>query len=320
MWPEAVRKIPATLPNGRKFRPVLYLDDHTLLINTESGFEKADMLSAYDLDTGKATELARITTPPRAVIFASDFTAGHGTLAWWTQRKQGQGTVVDIWGVPVTGGTPQKITSFPGELGGLDHLAIAGGKIAWSLTKGGGVHQAPLSGGEAAPIPGTRGMHLIQWPWAASPSAFDTPESQETQPTFGHLLNVETGERREAIVKPGDRPGICGITWCIGGRPDQNGSGHYVAHRRDGSAEREIPGSAKAPPALDRFIVAPASGRTGLEGVVLYDIVTGRGGDLGIRRGEGGSLSSPRLMSGAQSLLSYTIKGEMTVIDLTAIK
>jgi hypothetical protein len=49
VWPKAIHKVPRTLPNGRAFHPRAIIDDHTLLVSTESSFEKTDALYAYDL-------------------------------------------------------------------------------------------------------------------------------------------------------------------------------------------------------------------------------------------------------------------------------
>ncbi|GAA3804157.1 hypothetical protein GCM10022226_24960 [Sphaerisporangium flaviroseum] len=338
VWPQAVHMLPATLPDGRKFGPQLFLDDHTLLVTTESSFEKADTLLSYDVETGKVTEVARIKTPARADIFPSDFVSGDGQVAWWTSSKQGEGFVVDIWAVATTGGTPHKVTSIPGtaDMGGIDHLEIADGKATWSLVLGGGVYQAPLSGGRAEAIPGTEGMHLIQWPWAGSPSFREVAETsradgsepsggtgaaQKAEPVFSHLLNVQTGERREANLDLGESPGSrwgCGITWCTGST--REGS---VARRRDGSEERRLPGRTggmSEAAALDRITVVMTDYPRDKRGVALYDLATGRSGDLGIRPASNGSMSFPGIMSGAQRLISYPLNGKLAVVDFAAIK
>src|SRR5262245_12091707 len=38
LWPQAVTKLPSKLPNGRRYAPEAFVDDHTLLVTTTSGF------------------------------------------------------------------------------------------------------------------------------------------------------------------------------------------------------------------------------------------------------------------------------------------
>ncbi|MFC7646701.1 hypothetical protein ACFQX6_43725 [Streptosporangium lutulentum] len=59
VWPQAVHKIPATLPDGRGYYPELLLDDRTLLVTTEIR-EKRRFLWSYDLNSGKPTRIAEI--------------------------------------------------------------------------------------------------------------------------------------------------------------------------------------------------------------------------------------------------------------------
>ncbi|MGW2214300.1 hypothetical protein ACWCSD_04885 [Nonomuraea sp. NPDC001684] len=113
LWPAAVHEVPAKLPDGRKVRPRLMVDTTKVLLTAEAGFEKANGLYTYDVNSGEVAELADITLPAGTTLFPDGFTAGQGRVAWWTARGAADKRTADIWTVPTTGGRPQLVTSAP---------------------------------------------------------------------------------------------------------------------------------------------------------------------------------------------------------------
>jgi hypothetical protein len=307
VWPKAIHRVPRTLTDGRVFRPEAVIDDHTILISTESSFEKPDALYAYDLRNHATKQITTVVTPPATTVFATGFTVGSGYAAWWVAGDYGG----EIWSAPIAGGGARLVsrvnTSAPSR------IAIDGGDVVWSPERIGGIYRASVSGGPAQEMPGTRSMYILAWPWVGSPpptQAVGEPSMGVT--AFAHVTNVLTGETRSARLT--DRAAWkCGLTWCVGHGPD------FVteAQRRDGSGRRAIP--AQQPewglaPILDRFVVTfPVAGT-----IAVYDLRTGRSGDLRISHGKGAaSYVMPR--DPANRLYWTTTNGGYVIVDLGAI-
>jgi len=277
LWPQAVAKLPPRLPNGKKYFPEAFADDHTLLVTTRSSFEKTDAVWLYDTETRQLRQVTRVVTPPKATIFASGFAVGDNRVAWWTSRRGGGGTVTEIWSAPLSGGEQSRVATLPAEMSpgnGLARLVITGGKVIWSLStfKGarGGIVQVPFTGGEPSRIPGTDGYHIVDWPWVGAPDRFN---GQSAPVAFKDLRNLVTGERR--VAKVGSGQWTCDLTWCV--RFSGRGT---VVMRRDGSDGRVLAGSGATDMiARDRFVVSFRA-----KTLQLYDLRTGKLGDLGLPR------------------------------------
>lgn len=306
VWPDAVHKVPGTLPNGRAFTPQGFIDDHTMVVTTESSFEKTDALYRYDLRTNTAKKITTVLGPPSVKAYASGFTVGGGYVAWAFELSHR----VDIWVAPVSGGQGHRIISQPGGKR-LSRLVIDHGNVLWSLDGTGGVYRAPLTGGTPKLIGGSEGMHILAWPWIGTP--YGVEGVGEKQNEFEHVVNTETGETRQARLSPNAGMWACGVTWCTG-----NGRGGATeVERRDGTGHRAIPGQGAAigdPPALDRFVITLPTRDT----VALYDVRTGRMGDLGAVGGRNG-VSFQRLKDPANRLYAAKVADGYLVVDLGAI-
>ncbi|MEV6861771.1 sigma factor [Streptosporangium subroseum] len=323
VWPQAVRKIPATLPNGRAFGVQTFIDDHTLLIQTSSSFEKTDALYAYDMDSAEAHKITDVPTPGKTVLFASDFTVGAGQVVWWTARRIDKTEIADLWAAPLSGGEARLVASYQNGKdgkygnGALDPPAVTGdGKVAFSFRSSDGVFTVPLGGGTVEPVAGAEKYHLLSWPWVGSGGMYNQSEAAK----FAELLNVETGEKRTALVNPGEREVRCGLTVCTGQKDDGKGRGTVFYRLRDGSQEKKLPGSNPIfGLAADRFHSAAFTTEGKLRGVVLYDLATGKSGDLGIRPDRKNGMPFPRPGRGSGRLLDYELKGQIVIIDLSKI-
>ncbi|GLW11351.1 hypothetical protein Misp01_64790 [Microtetraspora sp. NBRC 13810] len=343
VWPQAVRKIPAKLPDGRAYYPQLLLDDHTLLVMTGASDGKRQFLWRYDLDTGRPRQVAEIPPTKGSAIVAEGVAAGGGNIVWWASYKDaGSPRVARIWTVPATGGQPRPVTDVPlGNVmkqGHIDGLTVTGSDVVFAYEKG-GVYRVPLSGGSPQPVKGAERHHILQWPWVGV---------HHGKAIFRELLNVETGERRDAAVKA-DEEVRCGVDRCAGvavryktvkvERPrDRSGKEIRCGTRRcpdtmrtqtvlrrfvrdrDGSQERKLPNSFQPgdDAAFERFFKVTLSGPGTQIVLTLYDADTGRSADLGIRPDAKGTMVTPD--SGLDRLMTYQIKNEMYVLDLAAIK
>ncbi|GAA1720080.1 hypothetical protein [Nonomuraea bangladeshensis] len=343
VWPQAVHKIPAKLPDGRTYYPQLLLDDRTLLVMTGVNDGKRQFLWSYDLGTGRPRKIAEIPPTKGSAIFADGVAAGGGNIVWWASYKEaGSPRVARIWTVPAAGGRPRPVTDVPlGNVmkeGHINGLAVTGSDVVFAYEKG-GVYRVPLSGGSPQPVKGAERHHILQWPWVGV---------HDGKSTFRELLNVETGERRDAVIKA-DEEVRCGLERCAGvavryktvkvERPrDRSGKEikcgtrrcpdtvrnrttlRWFVRDRDGSHERDLPMTFQEgdDAGLERFFKVTLRGPENHGILTLYDADTGRSADLGVRPDAQGRMAIPD--GGLDRLMAYPIKNEMYVLDLAAIQ
>ncbi|MEU4536317.1 hypothetical protein AB0G15_15775 [Streptosporangium sp. NPDC023825] len=322
VWPGALHKLPAKLPDGRAYYPQSLLDDRTMLVMTGRSDGARQFLWTYDLEGGGPRRIAEIPTR-NSTLYAEGVTAGGGDVVWWASYKEsGRQRVARIWTVPVGGGTPRKVADVPLEdimrKGHIGKLEVVGRDVVFSLESG-GVYRVPLRGGEPRAVPGAEGRYLLRWPWVGLHLDRDNPRIQGNVTNlvvFAKLFNVETGARRDAVVKPEEKFVRCGIDRCYGqSLPTGAGPRNFVRDR-DGSRERVLPPEIQLgdDPGLERFYKrAPVTG-----GVFLYDLVTGTSADLGVRGKKMGITPLPD--GGFDRLMAYRVGKRMYVVDLAAIR
>ncbi|MEV4011519.1 hypothetical protein AB0J35_13535 [Nonomuraea angiospora] len=304
VWPGAVWKISRQLPGLPDFRPAIFIDDRTLLLGTSKSDERTDAIYAYDLGTGRTRKIADI--PSAKWEYASYYTVGAGRIVWQTIDKNEH---TRFWSVPVSGGKPAAIDTGGPVKGRGEKLTVVGDRVAFSLIEG-GVFTFPLRGGRVTPVAGAERHHVVRWPWVGTPS----DDRQDREPGFRELLNAETGQASRAVVRPGERYVRCGVTTCVGMRPDDT----RFYRLRDGSRERDLPGSSVLGLGDDRFLAADPPGASG--GQVLLDLATGKQGDLGLRPSGEGRMTGvePQILHGG--LVSYPIENQYVIIDLARIR
>lgn len=330
LWPEAVHRIPARLPDGTEIAPQALIDERTVLVSASARFEKASALYAYDLATGEATKITDVVAPKKTKIFASGFTVGDGRILWHTTSADRTST---IWSVSVKGGTAvATVERIPGGTGdgptasaengtavatvesasaGIGDLTVSGGKIYWSGPRG-GVYTAPLSGGPAESVPGTEKERLVQWPWAGGPVHDRSQDGDKAQVTHRELRNLETGEKRSTVLTTaGDMSWDCGITWCLS-RDEKS------VTSRDGGRMALLPGHpVDTRVALDRFALS-VTGSGNKARVLVNDLRTGRVGSIAPMLSDGDASYS--ILKGTGSRMYDTlVEGGHLIVDLEAI-
>ncbi|MFG1699610.1 hypothetical protein [Nonomuraea sp. NPDC049309] len=254
VWPKAVHKVPGRLPGGGHARPVAMLGAGRLLLTSESRAERANALYVRHLRGGKTVKLAGIPLPKGTTLFPSGFTAGHGKIAWWTARGT-KARTADIWTVPEGGGKARKVASVPlpppSPAGDITGLAVTRKGFAWSVGDR-GVYTVTAAGGKPRRVAGTKGLHLMRWPWAGSPG----PRDPRTAP-YQSIRNVETGETRAA---PAGTAVACGVSRCVT-RSGGSSTGRVLG--RDGRPQGtvNVDGIRPQPLLRDRFAVAQTPGR-----------------------------------------------------------
>ncbi|WP_043615171.1 hypothetical protein [Nonomuraea candida] len=278
VWPAAVHVIPATGPGGRVFKPDVFVTGR-VVVGRGLTRNRLDGIWSYDVGRRVFTRIAPLRD---GNVMNSPVVVGDGVVAWQA-FDDGE---TQIWAAPLTGGAPRLVTSFPAvrsenRYEGID-LAIAEGMAVWS-PPGGGVHRVPLTGGRPEQLPGSKGHHLLEWPYAGRPEP-EMPIGRPGTRPMEQLLDLRTGKVTSRARHPSGRDAWlgCGVTWCYD---------MIESWRRDGTGLRKLPGqSSGAPgPSAGRFVLLHQRDGDGRRGSSVHDLATGRTGLLGThptRRGE----------------------------------
>ncbi|MFB4315287.1 hypothetical protein [Actinomadura sp. 21ATH] len=324
-WPDAVRTLPARMPDGRAYRPVTLLDPRTLLVTTESRFERADMLWVYDLPNRRAKEVAEVIIPPGSKIFPSDFTVAAGRIVWWLVTAAGGRETLEFWTAPLAGGEPRRLAAMPQAGARMGGMLIDGGQLVWTMAgtgDGAAVYRMPLSGGVPRKIPGTEGLQILSWPWAGAPGERSGARVGDVR--FKSIRNLQTGERRTAGVASFKGVWECAVNWCLGGPASDviyDGSELVTAvQRRNGRDGRSLPADAGMPGGIlyERFVPYRTRGAAS-RNHILYDLETGTLLDTGVRQGNGGISANPR-KDARDPLIFLTSGNRKVLIDLSEIR
>jgi hypothetical protein len=302
VWPDAYHTISRVLPDGRKLRPELLINEYEVLATTEAGFEQVDELWVINLRSDTAHLAARIPEPaPGKTLFASHFTVGSDHVVWWDGYAKAGKDYTRIWKMRLPGSDPVLVATVPGIYGSFsptgDQLAVHRGVVYFSDGRSGGVYRVPLTGGESRLVPDTKGYQIVSWPWVGKPNGTSCEPgldgespcvegggiSPAKSEIFTELWNVETGDRRGvAVPRPGLQGFRCVITYCLA---TDKVTHEDVVFSRDAGRDLKVPGRTGFDqlPMIDRFVTVSFS-----KTVHLYDIETGLLADLELKTvGEG---------------------------------
>ncbi|MFI7615457.1 hypothetical protein ACIBP6_29940 [Nonomuraea terrae] len=259
LWPGAYLTMPARDADGRTRRPVMGLSTSEVLLAASGPGEKSSRLEVYDSVTG---ETRVVTTPwtdgPLVQVAAAD--AEHLV---WTSYSEKDGTGFRrIWAAPLPG-EAKLLATLSGPGTDIDMMQLDGDHVTWSERSRGGVWRLPLAGGTPQRLPGSDGLHLVDWPVAGDVAA-DPGPSVRNQTL---IADLDGGTKTAVAVPPGAKGLRCARTWCTG-HDDKGG----FLQRFDGTAVTRLDalGVSKTlaqAPALDRFVYVAGG---------VYDIATGK--------------------------------------------
>ncbi|MCD0447786.1 hypothetical protein LO762_01040 [Actinocorallia sp. API 0066] len=333
LWPDAVHRVPRTLPDGVRITPLAMLDRHTVVAASWApvpddwggeGVTQPKALYAYDIRTRKATKVTDFHQPKRHSTTSSRIVAGDGYVAWQADHWDTDDSVV--FARPVTPGPPEhrwKVSGSPHS------LTLVNGRAIWASGR-----DAPPALSAAALADGSVRVHrggvreiVLGWPWVTEA---DIPSHGDAagRPFFGQRIrNVETGEvRGTALTAPASAGAACGVVWCSLGADmvRRDGSARLVgatAHHPTGSSGTEEHTEytyGGTLPEADHFLVLRPTGPDDPEEVRdrlrIIDLETGRVGEAVV------PLAEYVYNSPDSDTIVYRTGEGFTVIDLAALR
>ncbi|MFI6741482.1 hypothetical protein ACIBI9_51935 [Nonomuraea sp. NPDC050451] len=267
LWPQAVVKVPAYDSEGWRTQVATSMGATEVLLLAKS--KKARRLEVYDSARGTIRILGSVPEAQDLRYVA----VGTQYIAWYTGPVLGG--PIAFWIMPRAGGAARRVGEAAHD---IESFGITEDVLVWSVREGGGVYRMPVTGGTPQLLPGTAGLRLTYWPWAAGMS------SRGVQ---NRVVNLETGESIEVSVPDGVGVMQCHPEWCAGGRGER-----VIVQRVDGSERHTLPqelghmGSSRMGLLGDRYAIFRALDEPMKRGVplaIVYDFETGVIAKLGER-------------------------------------
>lgn len=217
VWPAAVHRLPAKLPDGSEYTVVDVLAGGRFLVTGARPTDERSGPSVFHPASGTVTALASAAVTDGLTEARLLMARGVGDRVVWflDARRNGQERH-ELWSAPVTGGAATRLAT--ARMRGV--FAIAGDAVIWEEAAGEGagdvvIKRVAAAGGPVTEVPGSTGYWLAKiGPWLTS-SYPGTPYPVEPQDR-GDLLNAATGERVSWTASPKLGAPVCGPTWCGG--------------------------------------------------------------------------------------------------------
>jgi hypothetical protein len=243
VWPEAVHKLPKTLPDGSEYTVYEVLGEGRYLVGWGGIGRPNKAPGVFDTRAGTVTSLA----PPgaiqgvaegrvlsarmagdRAVWILEGFRRNQGFRDLWTARLDGTGLrqLVQLRnGVPPRFAVSGQTVLWDQEIPGSTAALKAPFTTVWRVS---------VSGGPAAEIPGSRGWSLADdGPWLTTQVIRDGIASHDS----GHVWNPVTGQKLRWKAERDVQFLRCGPAWCTGAGKN----GGIGLQRLDGTGYVELP-------------------------------------------------------------------------------
>ncbi|WP_319460477.1 hypothetical protein [Micromonospora sp. RTP1Z1] len=320
LWPDAVHRLPAALPDGSRYAVVAVLGDDRYLVARDRPTGEAAP-SIFDTRAGTVTVLGTSAVSDglamSSVLMAREV---DGRAVWFLSGFRNSRSVREVWVAPLDGTAATRLALLPN--GSAPRFGVAGDKIFWEQehrAKGRVfrvIRSVSVHGGAVTDVPGSAGFQSAN----VSPWITDQYMSTASLHTRGLLLNVVTGERLSWTANKRIQFVRCGPTWCTG-----RGSADRVALQSlDGSNPVELPWPGELSPAYGgRFAV----GQLDLPATTLHlvwDRTTGKAAGVNQVRAEGESPGfgwNNQLADFEPAVLTWRADGDQhIVLDLAAVK
>lgn len=235
VWPDAVHRLPAKLPDGSDYTVVDVLGDGRYLVADVRPIDESAGPSVFHPASGTVTALA--TSAVTAGLAEARLLMARGVgdrVVWFVDARRNGKSARELWSAPVAGGAATRLAA---TKTGPGTFSVAGDAVMWEEPRGAGydevvIRRVAAAGGPVTDVPGSTGYWLtLDGPWLTSKYT-GTPFPDEPQDR-GDLLNAVTGERVPWTANPKIAAARCGPTWCGGTGPyglaalqDTNGGGY----------------------------------------------------------------------------------------------
>jgi hypothetical protein len=336
VWPDAVHKLPKTLPDGSEYSVLAVLGDDRYLVATVRDQRVPDSArgpSIFDTRAGRVTSLVPAAAGATDLDLLDARVVGD-QVVWMQEAARGR----ELWAARLDGTGGRRLATLADGAG--RKLAVAGDTVMWEQDVPGAreklkepittIWRVPLSGGDAAQLPGSAGWSLAGGPWLTTQVLVTSFEAHRA----GELWNPATGEKRRWATHEDLEFVNCGPTWCGGG----SGGGpreKVLLQRLDGSSYVELPymghlyprhegrfavGSLAVDGPTPTMPVAPST-------MVIWDRVTGRAGVVGQLSLKAETKDGFLIMKGNSRpsfwdlpVVDWSADDHLLVVDLAAIR
>lgn len=324
VWPEAVHRLPGTLPDGSRYAVMAVLSDGRYLVARDRFAGEA---APSVLDTRSRTAKALGTPAVGQGLAKSRILMARevdGQAVWFLEGFRDNRPVREAWVAPLDGGPARRLTDLPD--GAAPRFSVAAHSIIWEQEAPGrlelpegprvSVRGVSLRGGAAADVPDSQGFV----PANVAPWITDQRLGTGIEPkTSGELRNVVTGERLRWKAATGVRFVQCGPTWCAG-----RGSGDRIALQAlDGSDRVQLPYRGELSPSQGGRIAVGQLELPAASVHLIWDRTTGKAAGVSEPRPAGASVGygwNSQLADFEPEVLTLRATGDqLVVLDLPAI-
>ncbi|MBE1488698.1 hypothetical protein [Plantactinospora soyae] len=253
VWPEAVRRLPGTLPDGRSYGVVAILDDDRYLVEIPgwgaravpdsqlvSYVNRSAPPSVFDVRAGTVRALGDPAAANGKNFYGvPDFAVLGDELLWWATYTRADDRVEELWSARLDGTAAARLLHTPAPADrAFPTLGVAGDQVYWYQEGApAGIYQLPVAGGIPTPVPGAGGFY----PAGSSPGHGKlSPWVKNTDvpsPASGELWNLVTGRRLHWTARPSANVS-CDPVLCSGQTADGRAS---FVQRLDGSGYQVLP-------------------------------------------------------------------------------
>ncbi|MFV2017655.1 hypothetical protein [Micromonospora sp. LOL_023] len=278
VWPDAqITDLPANLPDGPAYSPMLFLDSTTSVGTSPS--PDGTMLRLVQRSGDTVRELRRL--PLAATPQFGGFTTNGAVLAWSESvaDTDGQGRT-ELWTARWDAPEPRQLTADTGDVVFFNSqydMVINDGNLYWVAVApdpepATELRSVPLAGGEVTVRTDPGAWALSAWPKMVSAGSGET----------GPIRVRDLAERRYVDVPAGPTELVtCGPSWCRVLVLAADGPGRIDLMRPDGTDRRRVgDGTVTASTidvaVLDRFEVlslsAEPNGFSNSQQLIIYDL------------------------------------------------
>jgi len=243
VWPDAVHRLPATLPDGSTYSLQLSLGGGRYLVRgvgKNPGPAHNVGPKVFDTAAGTVQALGDPDAAGPDGTWLHDVAVDGDRAVWVLQQGAHQ---FDVWSAPLDGSAKARLAVRWTGPGVAYPIGLHAGSVYWATSvdkPATGIYRTPLSGGAPELVPDSAGFREYgQFPWVTPGPVINDLAVQQPPGAgarSGELLNLVTGERLHWTANPDARAVQCNPMLCVGWSADEKA----VFQRLDGSAYTKL--------------------------------------------------------------------------------